>query len=122
MTANLSHKQEITNLINRFPNADIPKEINETNKHCFNFLGLNIQKGNGLAIDLNVKLFTKDVNVWEAMTDFQKTPSIMGNFESVIMIHDPYIEEETADFEEVETADFEEVETGGRLTKAKKKR
>lgn len=114
MTANLSHKQEIINLIKQFPNADIPREINETNKHCFNFLGLNVRKGGGLSIDLNVKLFTKDVNVWEAMTDFQKTPSIMGNFESVIMIHDPYIEEEETQ--------FEEVETGGRLTKAKKKR
>lgn len=112
VTANLSHKQEIINLINQFPNAEIPREINETNKHCFNFLGLNVRKGGGLSIDLNVKLFTKDVNVWEAMTDFQKTPSIMGNFESVIMIHDPYIEEEETQ--------FEEVETGGRMTKAKK--
>jgi hypothetical protein len=112
MTGNLSHNKELQNLISRYSDVNIPTEISVNNSHCFNFLGFNVKKGNGLSLSLRVRQFTKTVELWEAMTDYQKRPEIIGAFESVIMLHNPY--------NEPEEIEFEEITTDGRMTKAKK--
>ena len=112
MTGNLTHNKEIQNLISRYPDVDIPTQINVNNSHCFCFLGFNVKKGSGINVSLRVRQFTKTFELWEAMTDYQKRPEIIGAFETVIMIHNPYIEPEETE--------FEEITTDGRMTKAKK--
>jgi len=112
MTGNLSTNKEILNLISRYPDVDISTQINVNNSHCFCFLGFNVKKVTVKNVSLRVRQFTKTVELWEAMTDYQKRPEIIGAFETVIMIHNPYIEPEETEFEEITTE--------GRMTKAKK--
>ncbi len=112
MNGNLSTNKEILNLISRYPDANISTQISVNNSHCFCFLGFNVKKGNGINVSLRVRQFTKTVELWEAMTDYQKRPEIIGAFETIIMIHNPYLEHEETE--------FEEITTDGRMTKAKK--
>lgn len=112
MNGNLSTNKEILNLISRYPDANISTQISVNNSHCFCFLGFNVKKGNGINVSLRVRQFTKTVELWEAMTDYQKRPEIIGAFEQIIMIHNPYLEPEETE--------FEEITTDGRMTKAKK--
>lgn len=90
---NLSDSQELKQLISQFPNENIPTEIKETNKHCFNFIGINMKRGAGLSMSLRVRQFVKTVELWDTLTDFQKRPEIIGAFDTVIMIHNPLLPE-----------------------------
>lgn len=88
---NLSDSQELQQLISQFPNENISTEIKETNKHCFNFIGINMKRGAGLSLSLRVRQFVKTVELWDTLTDFQKRPEIIGAFDTVIMIHNPLL-------------------------------
>lgn len=110
---NLSNSKELQTLISRYPEANITTDVNVNNSHCFNFIGINIKRGAGINVSLRFRKFTKTVELWEAMTDYQKRPEIIGAFDTIIMIHNPLLEPDFYD-------EFEEVTTEGRMTKAKK--
>ena len=105
---NLSNNKELKQLIERFPNAKIDTQIPIQDKGYFHFLGFNTTQ-KGLAIELSVRRFCKEVGLWQSMTQSQKEPNKIGGFNSMIMIHNPHIEETK-----------EEEEKDGRLTSAKK--
>lgn len=46
-----------------------------------------------MSVDLNIKEFTKSVEDWNRMTEYNKTPKNIGNFNNYIMIHNPMIQE-----------------------------
>ena len=90
---NLSDNLELRQLIEQFPATQFPTKIKETNKHCFNFIGINMKRGAGLSVTLNVRQFVKTVELWDTLTDYQKRPEIIGAFDTVVMIHNPLLPE-----------------------------
>lgn len=106
---NLSRNKELNQLIEQFPGSNIDTSISINDKNHYTFLGFNsIQKG--LSSELSVKKFTKDANLWDSMTQSQKDPDRIGGFHSIVMIHNPHIEE---------VEEEEEEQPEGRLTKSK---
>jgi hypothetical protein len=76
------------------PDADLPQEIAAHNAGAFNFVGIRVKNGVGLKREIQVKLFTREYSMWHATKDDFKTPSAMGNFHQVVMLHNPDIKEE----------------------------
>jgi predicted transcriptional regulator YheO len=90
---NLSNRTEVLNLTGKFPQIKDFLKIKESNKKYFCFLGFNMKQSGMMSVDLNIKEFTKSVEDWNRMTEYNKTPKNIGNFNNYIMIHNPMIQE-----------------------------
>lgn len=117
MKANLYNSKELQAVLAQYPSTQIPQYIPAYNAGAYNFVGLRVKQGAGISTELQVQVFTKDVNTWEAMTEAQKNPAVMGAFQQVIMIHNPFLVVEQPQPEEEEEEDSK---PQTRLTKAKK--
>jgi DNA-binding NarL/FixJ family response regulator len=90
MIGNLSKSKELLNLMNQYPNHTFPIDIPEHNQTAYCFIGVRA-KNNGLAQTLQIHQFCKSSADWMKLKDEFKTPQYMGNYHSVIMIHNPTI-------------------------------
>ena len=93
MTPNLLQSKEYQALMSDLSDVDLPQEIAAHNAGAFNFVGIRVKNGVGLKREIQVKLFTKEYAMWHSTKDDFKTPSAMGNFHQVVMIHNPDIKE-----------------------------
>jgi len=46
-----------------------------------------------LSSEIVVKEFTKSIETWNRMTEYNKQPKQIGNFNNYVMIHNPMIQE-----------------------------
>lgn len=90
MMGNLAASKELQNLMSQYPNNNFPVEIPEYNKTAYNFVGVRA-KNNGLVQTLQIHQFCKSSADWMRLKDEFKTPNFLGNYHSVIMIHNPTI-------------------------------
>jgi len=88
MMGNLAGSKELQNLMKQYPNSNFPVEIPEYNQTAYNFIGVRA-KNTGLTQDLQIHTFCKSSADWNRLKDEFKTPQFLGNYHSVIMIHNP---------------------------------
>lgn len=116
--ANLSNSKELQALRAQFSGEELPTEIVEGNKHCYNFLGYTIAT-NGSSVRLDWKLFSMTKELYQ-QHEIKKTLKA-ANFghAALIILHDPVLmekkekeaKEKTAkDLEEKEKAEKKEKE------------
>jgi hypothetical protein len=46
-----------------------------------------------LSTEIVIKEFTKSIETWNRMTEYNKQPKQIGNFNNYVMIHNPMIQE-----------------------------
>jgi len=80
--------KELEQVMLQYPNYDFPVLIPEHNKSGYNFIGIRA-KNNGLSQVLQIHQFTKSTSDWARLKDEFKTPKYLGNYHTVIMIHNP---------------------------------
>jgi len=90
ITGNLSGSKELKQLMTDYPNHSFPVEIPEYNQTAYNFIGVRA-KNTGLNQVLQVHQFCKSSADWSRLKDEFKTPQSLGNYHSVIMIHNPTV-------------------------------
>ncbi len=90
MMGNLAGSKELQNLIKQYPNHSFPVEIPEHNQSGYNFIGVRA-KNNGLQQILQIHQFCKSSADWMRLKNEFKTPQYLGNYHTVIMIHNPAI-------------------------------
>ena len=90
MMGNLAGSKELQNLMKQYPNHSFPVEIPEHNQSGYNFIGVRA-KNTGLAQNLQIHTFCKSTADWNRLKDQFKTPQYLGNYHTVIMIHNPTI-------------------------------
>ncbi len=90
MMGNLAGSKELQNLMKQYPNHSFPVEIPEHNQSGYNFIGVRA-KNNGLQQILQIHTFCKSTADWNRLKDQFKTPQYLGNYHTVIMIHNPTI-------------------------------
>lgn len=88
MMGNLAGSKELLNLMKQYPNSNFPVEIPEYNQTAYSFIGVRA-KNTGLTQDLQIHTFCKSSADWNRLKDEFKTPQFLGNYHSVIMIHNP---------------------------------
>jgi len=88
MMGNLAGSKELQSLMKQYPNSNFPVEIPEYNQTAYNFIGVRA-KNTGLTQDLQIHTFCKSSADWNRLKDEFKTPQFLGNYHSVIMIHNP---------------------------------
>ena len=92
MMGNLAGSKELQSLMKQYPNQNFPVQIPEYNKSGYNFIGIRA-KNNGLTQSLQIHTFCKSSADWMRLKAEFKTPQFLGNYHSVIMIHNPTIVE-----------------------------
>jgi hypothetical protein len=90
MMGNLAESKELQNLMKQYPNHSFPVEIPEYNQSAYNFVGVRA-KNSGLSQSLQIHTFCKSSADWMRLKDEFKTPQYLGNYHTVIMIHNPTI-------------------------------
>lgn len=90
MMGNLASSKELRNLISQYPNHSFPVEIPVYNETAYCFIGVRA-KNTGLSQNLQIHTFCKSSADWARLKDEFKTPHFLGNYHSVIMIHNPTI-------------------------------
>ncbi len=90
MMGNLAGSKELQNLMKQYPNHSFPVEIPEYNKTGYCFIGVRA-KNTGLTQNLQIHTFCKSTADWNRLKDQFKTPQYLGNYHTVIMIHNPTI-------------------------------
>lgn len=90
MMGNLAGSKELQNLMKQYPNHNFPVEIPEYNQTAYNFVGVRA-RNTGLTQSLQIHTFCKSSADWMRLKDEFKTPQFLGNYHSVIMIHNPTI-------------------------------
>lgn len=90
MMGNLAGSKELQNLMKQYPDYNFPVEIPEYNQIAYNFIGVRA-KNNGLSQSLQIHTFCKSSADWMRLKDEFKTPQYLGNYHTVIMIHNPTI-------------------------------
>ena len=90
MMGNLAASKELQNLMKQYPNSSFPVEIPEYNQTAYCFIGVRA-KNTGLTQNLQIHTFCKSSADWMRLKDEFKTPQYLGNYHSVIMIHNPTI-------------------------------
>ncbi len=90
MMGNLAGSKELQNLMKQYPNHNFPVEIPEYNQTAYCFIGVRA-KNTGLTQNLQIHTFCKSSADWNRLKDQFKTPQFLGNYHSVIMIHNPTI-------------------------------
>lgn len=88
MMGNLSGSKELLNLMKQYPNHSFPVEIPVHNQTGYCFVGVRA-RNTGLTQDLQIHTFCKSSADWNRLKDEFKTPQFLGNYHSVIMIHNP---------------------------------
>ncbi len=88
----MSKSKELQQVIKQYPNYDFPVLIPEHNAGGYCFIGIRA-KNNGLTQSLQIHQFCKSTADWMALKDEYKTPEFLGNYHSIIMIHNPTIVE-----------------------------
>jgi hypothetical protein len=91
---NLSQNKELQEVMQSHPNEGIDGMIKESNKHCYNFIGLRA-KQEGIKLKLTWHKFSNTVESWMNLDEQLKKPQYMGGWQQVIMIHNPTIPEPT---------------------------
>ena len=99
MMGNLAGSKELQNLMKQYPNHNFPVEIPEHNQSGYNFIGVRA-KNNGLQQILQIHTFCKSTADWNRLKNEFKTPQYLGNYHTVIMIHNPTIVSKPAKVEE----------------------
>lgn len=92
---NLANSKEMQSLISQYPNHSFPVEIPKHNESAYCFVGVRA-KNNGLQQNLQIHQFCKSSADWSRLKDQFKTPQYLGNYHTVIMIHNPTIESKPA--------------------------
>ncbi len=90
MMGNLAASKELQSLMKQYPNSSFPVEIPEYNQTAYCFIGVRA-KNTGLTQNLQIHTFCKSSADWMRLKDEFKTPQYLGNYHSVIMIHNPTI-------------------------------
>lgn len=90
MMGNLAESKELQNLMKQYPDYNFPVEIPEYNQSAYNFVGVRA-KNSGLSQSLQIHTFCKSSADWMRLKDEFKTPQYLGNYHTVIMIHNPTI-------------------------------
>ncbi len=90
MMGNLAGSKELQNLMKQYPNHNFPVEIPEYNQTAYCFIGVRA-RNTGLTQNLQIHTFCKSSADWNRLKDQFKTPQYLGNYHSVIMIHNPTI-------------------------------
>jgi len=90
MMGNLAGSKELQNLMRQYPNSSFPVEIPEYNQTAYCFIGVRA-RNTGLTQNLQIHTFCKSSTDWNRLKDEFKTPQYLGNYHSVIMIHNPTI-------------------------------
>lgn len=90
MMGNLAGSKELQNLMKQYPDYNFPVEIPEYNQSAYNFIGVRA-KNNGLSQSLQIHTFCKSSADWMRLKSDFKTPQYLGNYHTVIMIHNPTI-------------------------------
>lgn len=90
MMGNLAGSKELQNLMKQYPNHSFPVEIPEYNQSAYNFVGVRA-KNSGLSQSLQIHTFCKSSADWMRLKSDFKTPQYLGNYHTVIMIHNPTI-------------------------------
>lgn len=90
MMGNLAESKELQNLMKQYPNHSFPVEIPEYNQSAYNFVGVRA-KNSGLSQSLQIHTFCKSSADWMRLKSDFKTPQYLGNYHTVIMIHNPTI-------------------------------
>ena len=72
----------------QYPSYDFPVLIPEHNAGAYCFIGVRA-KNNGLTQNLQIHQFCKSTSDWMALKDEFKSPKYLGNYHTVIMIHNP---------------------------------
>lgn len=85
--------KELAQVIQQYPNYDFPVLIPEHNAGAYCFIGVRA-KNDGLTQTLQIHQFCKSTSDWMRLKDEFKTPQYLGNYHSVIMIHNPTIKVE----------------------------
>jgi len=80
--------KELAQVIQQYPNYDFPVLIPEHNAGAYCFIGVRA-KNNGLTQTLQIHQFCKSTSDWMRLKDEFKTPQYLGNYHTVIMIHNP---------------------------------
>lgn len=86
---NLSNSKEVQALIKQFPNAKVPTEINETCKTGYNFISVLLTQGTGFTQKAEFKIITLTSAHWHSVAEENKKAGYFGNFNSMVMLHDP---------------------------------
>tara|TARA_R100001443_G_scaffold75140_1_gene82756 strand:+ start:378 stop:671 length:294 start_codon:yes stop_codon:yes gene_type:complete len=76
-------------LIQQFPNEKVPTEIDETCKTGYNFVTVLLTQGTGFTQKANFRVVTYTEAFWNSISEENKKASYFGNFNSMIMLHDP---------------------------------
>lgn len=99
---NKAKGKEVKALAKKFPSIEIPKEIRESNGHCYVLLCVNAhidQNGSTIA---TLRVVTKDVNSWEALGKNNTNKAFNCNV--LVILHEPVeMTEETTTEEKKET-------------------
>ncbi len=90
MMGNLAGSKELQNLMKQYPNHNFPVEIPEYNQTAYCFIGVRARNV-GLSQNLQIHTFCKSTADWNRLKDQFKTPQYLGNYHTVIMIHNPTI-------------------------------
>ncbi len=76
-------------LIQQFPNHNVPTEIDENCKTGFNFVAVTLTQGTGLSQKAEFKVITLTSALWHSVAEENKRAGYFGNFNSMIMLHNP---------------------------------
>ena len=87
ITPNCLQNKEIQNLIKQ--GINIPQEIAEYNKGCYTIVGVTTTVDGQNNVQHLLKCFTKTVDVWRRLNDYEKSPKILCNSKQAFILHDP---------------------------------
>jgi hypothetical protein len=90
MMGNQAGSKELQNLMKQYPNHSFPVEIPEHNQTGYCFVGVRA-RNTGLTQDLQIHTFCKSSADWNRLKEEYKSPQYLGNYHTVIMIHNPTI-------------------------------
>ena len=84
----MGKSKELEQVMSQYPNYDFPVLIPEHNSGAYCFIGVRA-KNDGLSQKLQIHQFCKSTSDWMALKDEFKSPKYLGNYHTVIMIHNP---------------------------------